>query len=298
MSATKLLADLKTAGLHVVEEPGWKTRGNRWNVGGEPEGVMQHHTAPPNPYPIKKLYGPPFYRIKCNMATHEDGTLYLIAYKACNYSSGSGINDVLRNNVRKSIAPTRNGWKRGIKGGNRHFWNYENSHPGDSSPIPQIQLDTIIVSTQVVIDHFGMNPEQIISHAEWTSRKIDPRWNGSNRTAIDQIRAGVAGNPPDLPDIPPPSEDWTKDLIMALPTVRRGDGFKAQNPQLNEDVKTAQGLLLARGYPDLNSADPKTAADGYFGPGTETSTKSFQKSENLTNDGVVGQKTWTSLLGE
>jgi len=198
MSATKLLADLKAAGLHVVEEPGWKKRGWGWRVDGEPEGVMQHHTAPPNPYPIKKLYGPPSYFIKCNMATHEDGTLYLVAYKACNYSSGRGMKSVLTDNVRKSIAPTHNATKRGLWGGNKHFWNYENSHPGDGSDIPQVQLDAIIVSTQVVIDHFGMNPEQVISHAEWTKRKIDPRWNGSNRTAINQIREGVSDDMAEL----------------------------------------------------------------------------------------------------
>lgn len=191
MNADQLLADLRTAGLHVVEEPKWKTRGNRWNVNGQPEGICQHHTAPPNPYPINKLYGPPFFRIKCNVATHEDGTLYLVAYGACNYSTGYGSWKVLRENVRKSIAPTHNGLVRGLKSGNRHFWNYENSHPGDGSPIPQVQLDTIIESTRIVIDHFGLDPNQIISHAEWSKRKIDPFWNGSNRTAINEIREGV-----------------------------------------------------------------------------------------------------------
>ncbi len=188
MSANTLLAALKAAGLHVVEEPGWKTRGNRWNVDGKPEGVMQHHTAPPNPYPINKLYGPPFYRTKCNQATHEDGTLYLVAYGACNYSSGYGSLKVLKENVRKSIAPTNNAKVIGIKSGNRHFWNCENSHPGDGSELPDVQLQTIVVSNIVVNNHFELNHEQTISHAEWTRRKIDPRWNGSNRTAIEQIR--------------------------------------------------------------------------------------------------------------
>ncbi len=186
MTASELHAELVAAGLNVVEEPGWKTRGNMWNVDGKPEGVMQHHTAPPNPYPIRALYRD--NRIKANMATHEDGTLYLVAYNACNYSSGYGMLDVLENNVRKSIAPTHNGTKRGLKSGNRHFWNYENSHPGDGTPIPSVQLDTIVESTRVVLNHFGLNSEQVISHAEWTNRKIDPYWNGSNRTAIEQIR--------------------------------------------------------------------------------------------------------------
>lgn len=212
MSADTLLAALKVAGLHVVEQPGWRTRGNMWNINAKPEGVMQHHTAPPNPYPIKKLYGPLFYRIKANMATHEDGTLYLIAYKACNYSSGYGSLRVLRENVRKSIAPTHNGLVRGIKSGNRHFWNYENSHPGDGSPIPQVQLDTIIESTRIVLDHFELNPEQVISHAEWTSRKIDPRWNGSNRIAIEQIREGAA----DMAYMSKEAQEWWEKTYREL----------------------------------------------------------------------------------
>ncbi len=191
MSANQLLAELKAVGLHVVEEPKWKTRGNNWRVGGKPEGVMQHHTAPPNPFPIKRLYGPPLFRTKCNMATWPDGTLFLVAYKACNYSSGRGMKKVLVENVRPSIAPTHNATKSGLKGGNRYFWNFENSHPGDGSPIPPVQLDTIIAANIVVNDHFGLDPEQIISHAEWSRRKIDPYWGGSNRTAIEDIRAGV-----------------------------------------------------------------------------------------------------------
>jgi len=188
MSATQLLTDLRITGLHVVEEPKWKTRGFNWAVGGKPEGVMQHHTAPPNPYPIKRLYGPLFYWIKANAATHEDGTVFLIAYKACNYSSGRGSSKVLTENVRRKIAPIHNALVRGIKGGNKHFWNQEHSHPGDGSLLPQIQLDAIVVLTQVVDDHFGLVSEQGISHAEWTRRKTDPLWNGSNRTAITQIR--------------------------------------------------------------------------------------------------------------
>lgn len=291
----QLLTELRNAGLTVVEEPDWKTRGSTWAVNGKPEGVMQHHTAPPNPFPIKKLYGPPLFRTKANVATHEDGTLFLIAYKACNFSSGRGMKSVLVDNVRKSIAPTRNATARGLKGGNRHFWNFENSHPGDGSSIPQVQLDTIIAATQVVNAHFDLDPEQVISHAEWTRRKIDPFWNGSNRTAIEQIRAGVAGTPP---VIQPPT-DWTKELIMALPTLAKGDGFASQGKaSTRPDVANAQGLLLANGFKDENSATPETATDGWFGSGTDKATRDFQTAKRLSSDGVIGQNTWTSLLGQ
>jgi len=81
--------------------------------------------------------------------------------------------------------------KIGLKFGNRNFWNFENSHPGDGSPIPLVQLETIIVANFVIDQHFGLNWAQTISHAEWTRRKKDPLWNMSNRTAIEEIRSGV-----------------------------------------------------------------------------------------------------------
>lgn len=197
MSADQLLADLLGAGLTVVEEPGWKTRGaNTWAV-GKPEGVIEHHTAPPNPYPVKALYRDG--KIKCNMATHPDGTVFLVAYNRCNYSSGPGSKVVLVENVRKSIPPPANARTRGLAdnwGGNRHFWNFENSHEGDGRPLPTVQFDAIVESTRVVLDHFGLNANQVIGHSEWSYRKIDPYWDG-NRRAIEEIRSALygAGNP-------------------------------------------------------------------------------------------------------
>ena len=35
--------------------------------------------------------------------------------------------------------------------------------------------------------------------------------------------------------------------------------------------------------------------DGIFGAGTETAVKNYQKSQNLTQDGLVGENTWKSL---
>ena len=85
---------------------------------------------------------------------------------------------------------------------------------------------------------------------------------------------------------------------MALPHLRKGDGFKNQNPQLKPDVKNLQGLLLANGHKDQNTSSPEDATDGLFWTGTETATKQFQGSKGLAQDGVVGKNTWTSLLGQ
>ncbi len=234
MSAEELYTDLVFAGINVVEQPGWQQRGNRWRK-KKPEGIMQHHTAPPNPYPIRKLYGRPFFRIKANMATHEDGTLFLIAYKACNYSSGRGSLKVLKENVRRGIAPTHNALVRGAKSGNRNFWNYENSHPGDGSPIPQIQLDTIIESTRIVLDHFGLDPEQVISHAEWTKRKVDPNWNGGNRTAIEQIREGVD----DMARMSKEAQEFWEEAYKAIGSPELKPSSPALDPPSNQDILKA-----------------------------------------------------------
>ncbi len=195
MTAKQLALALRLAGLNVVEEPGWKTRGaDTWAV-GKPEGVIEHHTAAPNPYPIKKLYG---IQIKCNMATHPDGTVFMVAYYRCNYSSGPGSKTVLVDNVRKSVPPPANARTRGLVdnwGGNRHFWNFENSHLGQGQPLPRVQFDAIVESTRVVIDYWGLNANQVIGHSEWSRRKTDPYWD-SDRRAIEDIRAALYGDNP------------------------------------------------------------------------------------------------------
>jgi len=167
---------------------------------------MQHHTAPPVPYPIHKLDGRSDGRIKCNISTAPDGTVYMMAYESCNYSSGSGSGKILTDYVRKSIAPPANGMFNDSQGGNRHFWNYENMHPGDGSAIPQAQFDAIIISTQLVIAHFTLDPEQVIGHAEWSKRKIDPRWAPGGSRAIENIRAALGADMPEPPPTQPPTQ--------------------------------------------------------------------------------------------
>jgi len=100
------------------------------------------------------------------------------------------------------------------------------------------------------------------------------------------------------PPIPTPAPtDWTKKVIMALPTLREGDGMGAQTAKA-PDVKRVQGLLIANGFEDKNSASPKTGVDGKFGSGTKTAVMQFQASRKLKVDGICGQGTWTKLLGE
>ena len=67
----------------------------------------------------------------------------------------------------------------------------------------------------------------------------------------------------------------------------------ASQPTLKEGARGAavvelQRKLAAHGF-------SPGAADGIFGPGTETAVKSFQQAKGLGVDGVAGPKTWAAL---
>ena len=68
--------------------------------------------------------------------------------------------------------------------------------------------------------------------------------------------------------------------VSPWPLVRRGD---QQHP-----VQTLQYLLRARGH--------TVAADGIFGPKTESAVRAFQQEKNLSVDGIVGPNTWSALI--
>lgn len=66
---------------------------------------------------------------------------------------------------------------------------------------------------------------------------------------------------------------------MSRPTVRRGS--------TGEHVRHLQTRLVAWGY--------QLSVDGIFGPGTESIVRSFQRSQGVVADGVVGARTWAAL---
>ena len=192
MSATTLRVNLEAAGLNVREYSGWVTRGGPWEF-AFPIGILQHHTAPPVPFPVDNLAGvSDGGRIKCNMNIKSDGTVWLIAYEAPNYSSGKG-SSIVQEQVIAGIPPTANAVDRGLVddlNGNDLFWGIENDHPGDGSPLPDAQRKAIAVASHVVAEHFGLSHRNVISHAEWTRRKSDPYWD-RDRRCIDRIRSDM-----------------------------------------------------------------------------------------------------------
>jgi len=75
------------------------------------------------------------------------------------------------------------------------------------------------------------------------------------------------------------------------PLLRIEDGFANVTPELKNDVKELQELLVERGFPL-----PVGGVDGLFGSETQQAVKYFQASRDLRVDGIVGPITWGALL--
>lgn len=84
-------------------------------------------------------------------------------------------------------------------------------------------------------------------------------------------------------DTPPPPTNTPQPTVKPVgdwPLYRFGDS--------GPEVYAIQYLLRVEGY--------ALAADGQFGPQTEASVKSFQGTEGLAVDGIVGPNTWAALV--
>lgn len=90
--------------------------------------------------------------------------------------------------------------------------------------------------------------------------------------------------PQALPTITPsvtPTFALVRDLFLTEPENMHGD-----------DVLKLQNRLLELGYTEVGFPD------GIFGPMTDNAVRLFQTQNNLSVDGVVGQKTWRKLFSD
>lgn len=71
-------------------------------------------------------------------------------------------------------------------------------------------------------------------------------------------------------------------LVVIPPTIRRCSGY-AEDPSIREAVKQAQREL-------------RVVADGLFGKVTFDAVVAYQRKNHLLDDGVIGPRTWTTLL--
>lgn len=99
-----------------------------------------------------------------------------------------------------------------------------------------------------------------------------------------------------------PRYDETAEVKDTKPTTSTtvNKGEKTVNIELKElrkgsnnyTVKALQRMLHGMGY-NIGSNNP---IDGDFGPKTDAAVRSYQRTNNLEVDGIVGEQTWTKLL--
>jgi hypothetical protein len=168
------LADvLKAAGLKVVEQPGWKTRGHGDMKGIK--GVLCHHTATKsgNMPSLKILVSgrPDLEGPLSQLGLARDGTYYVIGAGKC-FHAGKGA------------------WKPMglVDNGNSYLIGIEAENDGVGEKWPEAQMIAYAKGCAAMIDHLNLTEKEVIGHKEYApKRKIDPTFD------MDDFREKVKG---------------------------------------------------------------------------------------------------------
>lgn len=257
MSNAIWLADvLRAAGLTVIEQPGWKTRGRA--AMGDVKGVMLHHTGS-NPkggdHPALDLVekgraaapgAPALPGPLSHMLLARNGTVYVVAAGRTNHA-GKGA------------------WQ-GVTDGNEDFLGVEAENNGTGEVWPALQLVAYARLCAAILTHIGADDIMAVGHKEYAlpkGRKIDPSFDMLEfRESVEGMMAGIGHG----------ATPRTVDVARAM--LRKGDtGDSVLQLQLRLGIH----------------------ADGSFGPKTYDAVQRFQQSKGLVPDGMVGPKTWAAL---
>jgi hypothetical protein len=256
-SLTWLSQVLFDAGLKVAEQPGWQNRG-RGDV-GPIKGVICHHTAGP-------LNGNmPSLGVVTNGRNDLPGPLSQL----CLGRDGTFF---IIAAGRCNHAGAGN-WQ-GFTAGNTNFIGIEAENTGHTSgpkndPWPSVQMDAYRRGTAAILKKIRANAIMCCGHREYAlpqGRKNDPTFDMDEfRQQVAAIMAGAAPLPSTIP-----ATDAT-----GRPTLRRG----------------ATGDLVREVQAKVN-----VPASGIFDGNTEAAVRQFQRDRGLVPDGIIGPRTWASLM--
>lgn len=165
MANADWLADvLRGAGLKVVEQPKWKSRGR--GEMKEVKGVICHHTAGPllGDHPSLALVEngrPDLAGPLSQLFLSRDGTFYVVGAGRCNHA-GKGE------------------WH-GVTAGNSHMIGIEAENAGTGKDIwPEAQVDAYARGVAAILKHIGADSVMCAGHKEYAmprGRKIDPTFD-------------------------------------------------------------------------------------------------------------------------
>ena len=256
-SLTWLPTVLLDAGLRVAEQPGFRTRG-RGDV-GVIKGVICHHTAG------SRTGNMPSLGVVTNGRADLPGPLSQLCL------GRDGTFFVVAAG-RANHAGAGN-WQ-GITTGNSSFIGIEAENTGHTSgpnadPWPAIQLDAYRRGVAAILTKVRANALMCCGHKEYAlpvGRKPDPTFDMVDfRLHVAAIMAGTAPRPSVIPAVD--AED--------RPTLRRG--------ATGEAVELVQRKI---GIP----------VTGCFDASTEAVVRQFQRDHGLAPDGIVGPRTWATLM--
>jgi hypothetical protein len=177
------LADaLRTVGLTVIEDEGWKSRGHPFTF--DPKGVVFHHTASG-----KTLGNAPSLRIVregrpdlggplCHVLVARNGDVYTIA---AGYAAHAGLGGPFKNIPENS--------------GNKYLLGVEVENDGLDEEWTEVVLDSCDKVFAAILKHLDKNTSWCIGHKEWApDRKIDPDHGfdmDEYREELDDYMAGL-----------------------------------------------------------------------------------------------------------
>lgn len=148
----------------------------------------------------------------------------------------------------------------------------------DLAGIPRVKLSP----AEVAAGKSGVCGHYDITVGLGVGSHTDPGKNFGWTDFMRQVNDGASAPPPSSDPPAPRPDGWQRSLSNSLPTLQRGSKGRA--------VRHLQGGVNVHSY--------KIAEDGDFGPGTERAVRSYQGSHGLLVDGVVGDNTWWSLVGQ
>ncbi len=256
-SLTWLPQVLLSAGLKVAEQPGWKTRGH--GDVSTIKGVICHHTAG------GKTGNMPSLGIVTEGRPDLPGPLAQLCL------GRDGTYFVVA--AGRCFHAGRGDWQ-GITSGNSSFIGIEAENTGflkgpKADPWPDIQLDAYRRGVAAILKKVRANAIMACGHKEYAlplGRKNDPTFDMNEfRQQVSAIMAGTAPAPSIIPAMD----------ASGRPTLRRGASGK--------DVELVQSKI-------------GIAVTGVFNGETEAAVRKFQLRHGLVPDGIVGPRSWATLL--
>lgn len=237
------LADvLRSAGLSVLEHPGWKSRGRD---GMRPRVVIAHHTAThwsTSDGVVTSLLvrgrtdlpGP-----LCHLGLNRQGQFIVIAAGKANHAGAGQWMD-----ADESIEAI------GIEG-----YNYGNSVPFPTrEPWPKVQIDAYERGVAALLSHLGRDYRHLCAHREWATpagRKPDP-----SGIDMNEMRFRVA-------------QLMNKEDTVILRSGVSGNDIKLWQKALNQAIA------------DNNIPVPPLAVDGDFGPLMKAAVSAYQTAAGI-----------------